>query len=260
MNYQSLVFIFVLGVKLVLTLEDDASMPEQLFLDVPLNEILGNASTRPLVEPWSSAYVEAVRSRRLGDAIWARYQMEGGVKDGIIEQANMTVMDSIKEDAVGYKENAPQQYEEALSFYANPSVHDSHPEVLQAITQITSEDVARFGSLSKRDTFGTKCSTHWLALAHDCQLVLDNMFRSKVLVGNVRDISIQNGCRIRVGPYHSAPDITYHTVYAVALLIEERCHLHRGCCDWVSGYSPRSLEHGSGHRKICLSGKQTGCS
>ncbi|SCN85883.1 uncharacterized protein FFC1_05001 [Fusarium fujikuroi] len=139
--------------------------------------------------------------------LYARYQMEGGVKDGIIEQANMTVMESIKEDAVGYKENAPQQYEEALSFYANPSVHDSHPEVLHAITQITSEDVARFGTLSKRDTFGTKCSTHWLALAHDCQLVLDNMFRYKVLVGNVRDISIQNGRSVDRGKVSPAPRV-----------------------------------------------------
>ncbi|KAF5611780.1 hypothetical protein F25303_14445, partial [Fusarium sp. NRRL 25303] len=45
---------------------------EPLFLEFSIQEVLTNKSWIPLVEPWASQYVAAVREGRYGDAIWAR--------------------------------------------------------------------------------------------------------------------------------------------------------------------------------------------
>ncbi|KAM0347653.1 hypothetical protein ACHAPU_004666 [Fusarium lateritium] len=210
----------------------------------------------PLIEPWASKYVEAIQASRFGDAVWARYQIEGGVKNGIIQQSNMTVLDSIIEDAVGYKLNSPEQYAEAVTFYAGSSPQDGHLNVIDAITHISAYDLDRFQSLDKRASFSTSCSRNFLAFQSDCQSLLQQMYKSKVLIGDTRLISSYGGCRLRVGPYRSAADMTYRTVYAASLIIEEKCAFSQGCCYFVSGWSPKN----SGHRKICLSSKRTGCS
>jgi hypothetical protein len=84
-------------------------LPEQLFLDIPINDVLQNTSMLPLIGPWSSKYVEAIQSKRYGDAIWARFHMEGDVHDGIDQDTNDTILDIVKEAAAGYMVNAPVQ-------------------------------------------------------------------------------------------------------------------------------------------------------
>ncbi|KAI1019944.1 hypothetical protein LB503_006020 [Fusarium chuoi] len=92
---------------------------EELFLDISIHE------------------VDSIREQRYGDAIWARYCIEGGVEDGVIigqgPNPDMTVLDQIKEDAVEAKINEPRLYAEALELYRMTSSTDGHPEVLKII-------------------------------------------------------------------------------------------------------------------------------
>ncbi|KAF9779933.1 hypothetical protein IL306_001061 [Fusarium sp. DS 682] len=79
----------------------DKALPEQLFLDIPINDVIKKSALIPLFEPWSSNYVESIKSKRYGDAIWARFHMEGGVQDGVTQDTNDIILDIIKEDAAG---------------------------------------------------------------------------------------------------------------------------------------------------------------
>ncbi|KAF5589029.1 uncharacterized protein FSUBG_11280 [Fusarium subglutinans] len=230
---------------------NSSHLPEQLFLDIPINDVLQNTSIWPLIEPWSSRYVEAIRSKRYGDAIWARFHMEGGVQDGITEDKNDTILDIVKEDAAGYKVNAPVQYAEAIALYASASNDYTHSELTKAIVDATPDE-----NLAKRATFKINCDrANYLAFQSDCQELMSNMLKSKINIGDTRLAAIHGGCRLRVGPYRSAPDVTYNTAHAVAILIEEKCERRIGCCKFVSGSSPQN----GGHRKVCLSSKRTGC-
>lgn len=56
----------------------DASPPEQLFLDLPVNQVVKCDGMQP-VEPWESLYINAIHDGRFGDAIWARYHIAGEV-------------------------------------------------------------------------------------------------------------------------------------------------------------------------------------
>ncbi|KAJ5993951.1 hypothetical protein N7451_009675 [Penicillium sp. IBT 35674x] len=91
-----------------------STLPEQLFLDIGIQEIVDNTTRdSELFEPWASDYVELIRQERYGDAIWARYHMVGD----------------------------PGLYAEALSFYAQTSSEDTHvTDVLGMLQRIGQED------------------------------------------------------------------------------------------------------------------------
>lgn len=123
---------------------NDTEIVEQLFLEFTVPQVLQNDTNGfPLVEPWASEYVNAIRDKRFGDAVWARYHIAGDVHDGIIEGTNKTALEMIEEDALGYKVGDPEIYAEALSFYANTSSTDGHPEVIETITRIGNKGVTR---------------------------------------------------------------------------------------------------------------------
>ncbi|KAG4258765.1 hypothetical protein FPRO03_13581 [Fusarium proliferatum] len=108
---------------------------EPLFLEFSIQEVLTNKSWIPLVEPWASQYVAAVREGRYGDAIWARYHIAGDVHDGIVGgTTNTTVLQSIEEDALGYKLNDPEDYANAQQFYAKTSDLDGHKDIIQTLS------------------------------------------------------------------------------------------------------------------------------
>lgn len=110
---------------------------EQLFLDYSIRDILEKRRGLQPEEPWASMYVDAIRERRFGDAIWARYHLDGDVENGIIGGSNnMTVLDVIKEDALSYKTHEPEEYFKALSLYANTSKADGHANVLEIISNL----------------------------------------------------------------------------------------------------------------------------
>ncbi|KAJ5548019.1 hypothetical protein N7513_005253 [Penicillium frequentans] len=129
-----------------------STLPEQLFLDIGIHEIVDNTTRdSELLEPWASDYVESIRQKRYGDAIWARYHMYGEVEDGLVGWAdNLTVLGVIEEDAIGYRVGHPDLYAEALSFYAETSSEDSHAtDVLDMLQRIGQEDAIE---LEKRST------------------------------------------------------------------------------------------------------------
>ncbi|RHZ64946.1 uncharacterized protein CDV56_108775 [Aspergillus thermomutatus] len=227
---------------------------EQLFLDLPLQDVINDTAGMPVTEPWASEYVDAIRDGRFGDAIWARYHIAGDMQNGIIEGTNITVLESIEEDAVGYRLDAPEAYAEALSLYANTSSADGHTDVIEIITRIGHEDIAE---LETRTTYSIRCSTNYLAYASSCVSLLENMSKQKIAISRTRAVASYGNCRMRVVPYGSGADLTYYTAHAVGRLIEEECSYVPACCSYltVSGYSPKN----SGHRKVCLSSKNTGC-
>ncbi|WXC63375.1 hypothetical protein SNK03_009197 [Fusarium graminearum] len=101
---------------------------EQLFLDLPVDDIVRRVDGLQLVEPWANQYVDAINTTRYGDAIWARYHIFGDVVDGKIE--GKTVLESITKHAMGYKMYSEEQFIEAVSFYKGTSKADGHPEVM----------------------------------------------------------------------------------------------------------------------------------
>lgn len=109
---------------------------EELFLDISIHEVLTQTMVT-FVEPWKTVYINSIREQRYGDAIWARYCIEGGVEDGLIigqgPNPDITVLDQIREDAVEAKTNEPALYAEALELYLMTSSTDGHPEVLKII-------------------------------------------------------------------------------------------------------------------------------
>ncbi|RBR06045.1 hypothetical protein FVER53590_06521 [Fusarium verticillioides] len=109
---------------------------EELFIDISIHEVLTQTMVT-FVEPWKTMYMESIREQRYGDAIWARYCIEGGVGNGVIigegPNPDITILDQIREDAVEAKTNEPGLWAEALELYRASSSTDGHPEVLKII-------------------------------------------------------------------------------------------------------------------------------
>ncbi|KAH7150531.1 hypothetical protein B0J13DRAFT_290112 [Dactylonectria estremocensis] len=107
-------------------------LPEHLFLDLRLREVVDGTCPMNIVEPWATMYVDSVREKRYGDAIWARYHMGGDVRNGL-KDGRLTVLEAIKEDAISYARYSPERYDEALAVYVNTSSADGHPEVMEIV-------------------------------------------------------------------------------------------------------------------------------
>lgn len=239
---------------------DDSPLVEQLFLDLPVQDVLNESHWLPAVEPWASKYANAISDRRFGDAIWARYHIFGDVTNGIINGTNTTVLARIEEDAIEYRVGEPELYAEALSFYNTTSADDGRTDVLQLLVHIGREDAVDLkADLNKRTTYSLRCDTRDnLAYTSYCTRLLDTMPTSKIYVGDRRAVYVYGNCWLRIGPYKRSSDITLYAIHAVGQLIEEKCSIIPSCCDVkkVSGWSPKN----SGHRKVCLSSKASGCS
>jgi hypothetical protein len=244
-----------------------SSLPEQLFLDLRVQDVLDDTAGIDLVEPWASKYVEALRDGRYGDAIWARYHIAGDVEEGLIDggAGNLTVLQAIKDDARDYRMNDEAMYADALSLYSQTSNEDSHAtDVLALLHRIGSENVTEatieepsFDDGNK--TFGVSCSRNNVVYENACGYLVRYMGNSRTLIGNRRSVYSYGKCHLRVGPYKgSGTDVSEWTAEAVARLIMQECDHVPPFCRYkvVSGYSPKN----SGHRKICLSGKRSGCS
>ncbi|KAL4861025.1 hypothetical protein BDV12DRAFT_191352 [Aspergillus spectabilis] len=240
-----------------------SSLPEQLFLDICVQDVLDNTVGMSLAEPWATNYVESLRDGRYGDAIWARYHIAGDVEEGIIDDdsGNKTVLEVIEEDARGYRVNDADLYTDALSFYSQTSNEDSHAtDVLALLRRIGEEDITELEKdYETRKTFGISCSGNNLAFENSCSYLICYMGEDRALLGNLRGVYSYGNCYLRVGPYRgAASDVSEWTAQAVAILINQNCDFVPACCTYkvVSGYSPKN----SGHRKICLSSKNSGCS
>ncbi|KAL6915627.1 hypothetical protein ACHAPO_008058 [Fusarium lateritium] len=118
----------------------DAKPLEILFLDISVQEVLHEPGV-PAVEPWATSYINAVHDKRFGDAIWDRYHIFGDVVDGRFEK--LTVLETIREDAMGYRKSEPEMYSEAVAFYKDTmNSADTHPEVIEIIFQVSEQDLS----------------------------------------------------------------------------------------------------------------------
>ncbi|KAF4450014.1 hypothetical protein F53441_6798 [Fusarium austroafricanum] len=127
-----------------MTETNDMRAVEDIFLDISIHQVY-NPIAGTYVEPWKSMYVDSIRERRYGDAIWARVCIEGEVEDGIIRSIgpnnDMTVLDDIKDTALEAKSGDPEWYREAIQFYKNTSSKDGHPEIIELIFEVDRMDV-----------------------------------------------------------------------------------------------------------------------
>lgn len=114
-------------------------IPEELFLDLAVADVQRGAAGTKTVEPWASLYCKAVSEHRYGDAIHARYSLDGRSPEGINQETKRTVLEEILLDAIGYYTGYPKIYAEALSFYSNNSSNDTRPEIIEAIRQVPHE-------------------------------------------------------------------------------------------------------------------------
>ncbi|KAL2808837.1 hypothetical protein BJX63DRAFT_407676 [Aspergillus granulosus] len=139
------------------------TLVEQLFLDLPIQQVLHDTT---FVEPWKSMYVDAIRDGRFGDAVWARYHIYGDVViiPGVDDPAyNMTTIEVIKEDALGYRVNAPEEYFKALAFYSTTSAADGHTDVIEVIANLSEEEIAEFKA--KQEAEEEAGATGWVLLS-----------------------------------------------------------------------------------------------
>jgi hypothetical protein len=120
-------------------------LAERLFLGLSLNEVLLNETNGfPIVEPWASEYVNAIRDGRFGDTMLARYHISGDVHSGtgMIDGTNLTVFESIKEDALGYRSGDEDLYAEAFELYDGTNSTDRHMNIVHMLKEIGNQDLA----------------------------------------------------------------------------------------------------------------------
>ncbi|KAH7229617.1 hypothetical protein BKA60DRAFT_552124 [Fusarium oxysporum] len=120
---------------------NDTETPEYLFLDIHMKQVLEQDGIQ-VEEPWGRLYINAIHEGRFEDAIWGRYHMLGDVEDGKVEGEDMIMAESIKQDAIGYKQHDREDFDKAVSFYKeHMNSGDGHPEVLEIIFGVDREDV-----------------------------------------------------------------------------------------------------------------------
>lgn len=119
----------------------ETAFPESLFLDITIQEAVSKTAVMHVVEPWSTEYVDALREGRYADAIWARYHIGGDVIDGVIPGSRLpggpdiTVLESIEEDAMEYWESDKEGYAVALAFYTQTADLNEHQEVIDLLVR-----------------------------------------------------------------------------------------------------------------------------
>jgi hypothetical protein len=127
----------------------ESSLPEQLFLDLPVADIINKTARIRMVEPWTSRYCIAIAEKRYGDAIYARYHIDGRAKDGLytdlrdngegpFELHESSVYDMIMEDAREAAQGSPGHYRDALLFYSKSSPNDNRRDIIEGLFKIGS--------------------------------------------------------------------------------------------------------------------------
>ncbi|KAK7420795.1 hypothetical protein QQX98_002599 [Neonectria punicea] len=133
------------------------TLVEQLFLDLALNDVINKTPGIPVAEPWATMYVDSILDSRFGDAVWARYHIFGNVHNNIVDGSpNLTVLESIKEDAIGYRVHASEEYFEARPFYEKTSSADGHPDVIEIILDAASAEIPEGADEDEDDEEGVE--------------------------------------------------------------------------------------------------------
>ncbi|KAJ5998613.1 hypothetical protein N7451_006423 [Penicillium sp. IBT 35674x] len=135
-------------------MKSEEKPPEPLFLEFRISDVLDSNKRTPRAEPWISRYCTAISEKRYGDAIFARYHMDGRAKDGIYtdtrddscETYQISVFDLIMKDAREFARDCPDLYQKALKLYSTTSPNDAHLDIIERLNQIN----VGFGSVIDR--------------------------------------------------------------------------------------------------------------
>ncbi|KAF4342145.1 hypothetical protein FBEOM_3878 [Fusarium beomiforme] len=120
-----------------------------LFLDIPISQVLAAPPEWGFVEPWAGNYVAALQEERYGDAIWARYQMFGNTSNGTyLDYPGWTVREALELDAIGYRLHERDNWKYALTVYAKSSKNDTHSDILDLMTDINRRSYYRLCKLT----------------------------------------------------------------------------------------------------------------
>ncbi|KAL2829882.1 hypothetical protein BJY01DRAFT_227662 [Aspergillus pseudoustus] len=109
---------------------------EQLFLDLPIAAVHNRTVGMDVIEPWASLYCSAISEARYGDAIYARYNIDGQANNGVYVYNNITVYDQIMLDARDYANNQPELYATALVLYNSTASNDSRQDIINGLNEI----------------------------------------------------------------------------------------------------------------------------
>lgn len=137
----------------------ESPLPEVLFLDLPVADVVNKTARVRMVEPWASRYCIAISEKRYGDAIYARYHIDGQAKDGIHTDLRdigdgpfvlhkASVYDMIMEDARGYAQGSPELYRDALLFYSKSSPNDNRRDIIEGLFNLGLNDSCMSNLLS----------------------------------------------------------------------------------------------------------------
>ncbi|KAJ5554596.1 hypothetical protein N7513_004555 [Penicillium frequentans] len=89
----------------------------------------------------------AISEKRYGDAIYARYHMDGRAKDGVhtdlrdcgegpFQWHKTSVYEVIMEEARSHAQGCPDLYRDALLFYSSTSPKDTRRDIIEELFQI----------------------------------------------------------------------------------------------------------------------------
>jgi hypothetical protein len=106
---------------------------EPLFLDISAAEL------GPLT-PHEISYIQAITARKFGEAIYHRYHFDSRAVDGFIPSENITVLEDITNDAVGYAGDDAQQFYETCRILQTTSELDGMKYVIDAICSVQPPD------------------------------------------------------------------------------------------------------------------------
>lgn len=139
---------------------------EPLFLEFRISDVLDSSKRIPRAEPWASQYCISISEMRYGDAISARYHMDGCAQNGIYTRTRddscksyqTLVYDMIMADAQEYAQECPDLYRDALIFYSNTSPNDTHRDIIEGLNRITVRsrlvsEVSHSTDVESTDTF-----------------------------------------------------------------------------------------------------------
>ncbi|PYH31996.1 uncharacterized protein BO87DRAFT_461044 [Aspergillus neoniger CBS 115656] len=156
------------------------------------------------------SYVSAVRESRYGDAVWARYHMDGRAVGNIIEADNTTVTKELLDDATGYRLGNPELYNQVATRYNTTSSNDGHRELVDIIIGVLDEDLK---ALEKRDvTYTIKCSSSNLAPRSSCYELLQDMNQYQTDLGSTRSLDLNKAgpSPMTLGPLDNRRNMNAH--------------------------------------------------
>lgn len=137
-------------------------------------------------QTWIDGYVNGSTTNRLGEALYARYNIFSESEEPELDDAG--VISAIMEDLDGYSEGYADMVEEARIFYSASALDDTKRSISDAVAKYNS--TARQAAkrvIEQRDetvsidgqSFGISCSNNNLADLKNCEELVQDLSSSE---------------------------------------------------------------------------------